>query len=287
MTMKHPLNSASPFLCAMLFYCSHAGAASATESLTTDPLTINPNSPWYALNFESGWHIDAALGIEYEPTYAGADQYETEGDISVRALYRTDAGHRYFISLGEAGALLTLSPTTQLQFFLEYEEERNDEDDTALTGMDTIDSTIEGQLILARRFGNAIVFGALQPDLKGDADKGLVWFIGASYDAMLKQQWRVGTRIDISGADSEYMRTEFGVTRQESQRTNYTAYNPGAGLKSASLGFNTEYRLTDQFSLQGSIEAEYYFSKASDSPLIDQEGSDVTAEANIGLRWQF
>lgn len=253
-----------------------------------DPLTLNPASPWYGLDFEPGWHFDAGIGLEYEPTYAGSDKYVSEGDIAARALYRSKGGHRYFISLGELGAVFSLSPDTQLLAFLEYEEERNDEDDSTLTGLDTIDSTIEGQFMLIKRFDNVSVFGVLQPDLTGDANKGLVWFIGAGYDWLSpNKRWRTSTTFDISGANSEYMRTEFGITDTEASRTGYARYQPSGGLKSLTWNIAGEYYFSKHFSLLGSIDTEYYLSEASDSPLIADEGDDVTFEASIQLRYRY
>lgn len=253
-----------------------------------DPLTMNPASPWYGLELESGWHFDVGAGIEYEPTYAGSDKYTVEADANARALYRADNGHRYFLSLGELGAVFSLSPDFQFLAFLEYEEERDDEDDSTLTGLDPVDSTIEGQFMLARRFGNATVFGVLQPDLTGNAEKGLVWFVGAGYDWLsTNQRWRTSTTLDISGADSEYMQTEFGVTVAESSRTGYVSYQPGSGLKSITWNIAGEYYFSDHFSLLGTIDTEYYLSEASDSPLIADEGQDLTVEARLQLRYQF
>lgn len=253
-----------------------------------DPLTSNPISPWYGVDFESGWHFDFEAGIEYEPTYAGSDEYVSEGDIGARALYRSKSGHRYFVSLGEVGAVFSLSPDTQFLAFLEYEEERNDDDDPTLTGMDTIDSTIEGQFMLATRIGNATLFGVLQPDLAGDANKGVVWFVGAGYDWLsANKRWRASTTVDLSGADSEYMRTEFGVTTEESSRTGYLRYQPSSGLKSLSWNVAGEYYFSDNLSLLGSLDTEYYMSEASDSPLIASEGRDLTFEASLQLRYHF
>jgi outer membrane scaffolding protein for murein synthesis (MipA/OmpV family) len=272
-------------LSALLLISSLCFAANAKAG---DPLTLNPVSPWYGLDFESGWHFDFEVGLEYEPTYAGSDKYISEGDIGARALYSTKSGHRYFVSLGEIGAVFSLSPNTQLLAFLEYEEERNDDDDSTLTGMDTIDSTIEGQFMLATRFGNTTLFGVLQPDLTGDANKGVVWFVGAGYDWLsASRRWRTSTTLDLSGADSEYMLTEFGITSEESARTGYQSYQPSSGLKSLSWNITGEYYFSDNLSLLGSMDTEYYLSEASNSPLIADEGRDLTFEASLQLRYRY
>lgn len=259
----------------------------AVPALAADPMQLNPAGPWYALNEETGWHFDLGIGMEYEPGYPGSDEYSAEPDIFGRALYRTESGHRYFLSLGEVGAIFSLNPKTQFLAFLEYEEERED-DDSALDGLDPVDATIEGQFMLARRFGNASVFGILQPDLTGDANKGLVWFVGASLDGLsVNEKWRWSTSLDLSGADSEYMQTEFGINAGEAARTDYSVYTPGSGLKSLSWGLNGEYYFSDRLSILATLETEYYLSKAADSPLIDVAGRQVGIEGAVQLRWRF
>ncbi|MEP0177118.1 MAG: MipA/OmpV family protein [Paraglaciecola sp.] len=260
----------------------------AATAKADDPLTLNPVSAWYGLNFESGWHFDFEVGLEYEPTYAGSDKYLFEGGLGARALYSTKSGHRYFVSLGEIGAVFSLSPDTQFLAFVEYEEERNDDEDSTLAGMNTINSTIEGQFMLATRFGNATLFGVLQPDLAGDANKGLVWFVGTGYDWLSNdKRWRTSTTLDLSGADSEYMLTEFGIASEESTRTGYLSYQPSSGLKSLSWNVAGEYYFSDNFSLLGSVDTEYYLSEASDSPLIADEGREITFEASLQLRYRY
>lgn len=80
------------------------------------------------------------------------------------------------------GTVFSLSDRTQLQMFLEYEEERETDDDDTLVGLNAVDATIEGQIMLARRYGNFSTYAIAQPDLTGNANKGVVWFLGAGYD---------------------------------------------------------------------------------------------------------
>lgn len=262
----------------------------STLSITagaSDPLQLNPESPWYALDSEPGWQYELGFGAEIEPTYAGSDNSQSEAGASARALYRTQSGHRIYFGLGEIGAIYSISPNTQFQGFIEYEEGRDRSDDPILESLDRIDSTIEGQFTLAHRFGNSTLFATLQPDLAGDANKGVVWFVGAGHDWLtVNEKWRFGTRLDISGADSEYMRTEFGITSNEALRSGYRAYQPNGGLKSLTLGLSSEYYLSNSLSLLGSMEIENYLSDAADSPLILDLGNKTGIEANIFLRWR-
>ncbi len=268
--------------------CGLSGACLPAMAQEQDPLQLNPSSPWYKLGAEKGWHFDLSLGAEVEPTYAGSKDSETEADIGGQALYKTDAGHRYFINIGEIGGAFSLSPNTQFLVFLESEEGRESEEEPLLSDLDEIDSTIEGQFTLARRFGNRTLFATLQPDLTGDANKGLVWFVGGGYDWLSESgQWRFASTVDLSGADEEYMNTEFGINAAESQRTGYRAYTADSGLKSATLGLAAEYYINDRLSILNTVELENYLGDAKDSPLIKDLGDSTNVEASAVLRWRF
>lgn len=269
-------------LLAIFYFFVHTAAAEE------DALISNPASPWYLLDDSSGWHFELGVGVEIEPGYPGSDEYSVEPDFLARAIYRTESGHRFIISPGEIGGIYSVSPQTQILAFLEFEEEREIDDDDALQGLDVIDSTIEGQLMLAHRYGKVSIFGILQPDLTGDAKKGLVWFVGAGYDTYLSNpRYRFAASFDISGADSEHMDTEFGISAAEAGRTSYAEYMPSASIKSATLGMSLEYEVTNRVSVLANIETEYYFDEAAKSPLINDVGSEVTYEAGLLLRWEF
>jgi len=258
------------------------------EAEEIDPVKLNPARPWYKLDAEPGWHYDLILGAEVEPTYAGSKNTQTEASVGAQALYRTESGNRYFIGLGEVGGIFSLSPNTQFLAFLENEEGRDSADEPILNGLNKIEDTIEGQFTLAHRFGNRTVFATLQPDLAGDANKGLVWFLGAGYDWLSESgKWRFASTVDISGADSEYMLTEFGITSAESQRTGYRAYTPSSGLKSATFGLAAEYYISDRLSILNTVELENYLGDAKDSPLIEDLGDSTNIEASTVLRWRF
>ena len=247
----------------------------------------NPFGPWYLSDkTESGWFVDATIGVESEPTYAGSDENETEADADVRAFYRDRRGHRWFVSLGEVGGLFSLGPDTAASVVLEYEEGRDNDDDDTLTGLDEVEETVELQATLARRWGNFSAFAVLQPDIL-DRGKGFVWFAGIGYDRMINDRLRIHWSADLSGADSEHMNTEFGITPAESIRTGLPAFEAESGLKSVTLEFSGEYQLSSQWSLIGGLEVENYLSNASDSPLIDIEGSSTTYEIGIGVRYRF
>lgn len=246
----------------------------------------NGFGPWYLANAEKGWHVDSFLGMGNEPTYAGSDDYESELEANVRAVYRSEAGHRYYLALGELGALFALSPRSQLVVALEYEEGRSADDDPLFEHFDDIDSTVEGQLSYFYRWGTTYASVVLQPDLLGRG-KGFVWFVAVAKDWEVSNDWRVSASLDLSGANSEYMQTEFGVSEQAALASGLEAFTISGGLKSASMGLSTEYFFSPRWSVVGQVEVERYLGDIVDSPLVKDEGSETGYEMFIGLRYRF
>ncbi len=127
----------------------------------------------------------------------------------------------------------------------------------------------------------------MQPDVLGRG-KGLVWFLTAGWNrTLIPERWRVSAGVDVSWANAEYMRTEFGITPAEAARTGLTAYRPSAGYKSTTARLATEYFFNPHWSLGASVELEHYGSKAEDSPLVGRFGKSTTTEAGVFLRYRF
>ncbi len=281
-----PLPSLYANACLSLFAALGCGCHSM-------PVSVGPNeaqrrnlgSAWTAWGDEPGWTFDVVAGVESEPDYAGSDDSATEADLFARALYEDSRGHRYFLSLGELGAWWKLGEDWALGTILEFEPGR-DTDNPALRGFDEVDDTAEGQITLARRLDDWTLAAVLQPDVLGKG-KGFVAFVAAAYDRMLTDRLRFGASADMSTGDSDYMSTEFGIKPNESAASGLGQYTASAGLKSATVDFGLEYFFRPGLSVLGGVSAEYYFSNAADSPLIAVEGSDLTIEYLVGLRYSF
>jgi len=251
------------------------------------PVTIWAVNPWeYAGEERQNWFFEIGVGAEYEPAYAGSDEYATEAELEISATYLSLSGHRYFIALGEIGAHFQIDPDLVFTSLLEYEEGRDDENDDTLTGFDEVEDTLELQLGLTKRWDDYFGSIAVQYDIL-DEGKGLVWFTAFGKQFKWSDTFSSLVWLDISGADSEHMRTEFGIKASESAATGLVQYRPGSGLKSASLNTSSRYEFSENWSLGFEFALEYYLTQASDSPLISAEGDDITYEAGITINYEF
>ncbi len=263
-------------------------ALAATFTLCQGQTEVNPRGPWYLQSQSRGdWRFEAYFGMEYEPAFAASDDYETEPTLDLRALYTGPNGTRYRISLGEVAATFDLNEKLAAQVKLEYEEGRDGEDVAILENFEEVRTTLEGEFSLFYKWGPAYGFAVFQPDLLGRG-KGMVYFIGAGRDWMSQDgDLFIGSRIDLSFADADHMMTEFGVSEIDALNSGLEPYTPGDGLKSSTASLFIEYKLNEKWSLFSDLEAEYYFSKATDSSLIKQYGSSTTYEFLLGAGFRF
>ena len=246
----------------------------------------NPMSPWFLSDAERWWHVDGLVGAELEPDYVGSDDSETEASGFVRALFKDRFGNRYALGIEEVGAVFYFGERWALGIDLEYEEGRETEN-ADLRGLPDGETTLEGEFSLYRRFGNGYATAVVQPDLLGRG-KGLVYFVGYAYDHLTpSERWLISPRIDVSWGDDEHMQTEFGLTPEQAEIIGQSEYTPGGGLKSTTVGLMVQRFFGRRWSLLASVEAEHYFSKAADSPLIAELGSDLNFEATIGAYFRF
>ncbi|MEM7209176.1 MAG: MipA/OmpV family protein [Pseudomonadota bacterium] len=246
----------------------------------------NPFSFWYLSDQDPGWYFDATVGVQREPTYTGSDRYETEAGVIARAFYKSESGNRYFVSLGEIGAVVEIDPDTIVAAVLEYEETREIDEDPILAEFPEGENTLEGQFTFVRRWGNWRLGGVFQPDLL-DRGKGLVYFLGAGYDRALSDRLRFDAGLDLSWGDAEHINTEVGISDDVAQASGLSPYTASGGFKSTTLTLGLGYAFNPQWELVFNGEVEIYASEMADSPLIEDEGDDVNTEFSIGVRYQF
>lgn len=253
----------------VLLLQTYAGASELAELDTSDRFSFEIQS-----------------GVEVEPAYTGSDELLSEVDINLFASYLSEAGHRYFLSLGELGVDWALGPGIRLRTNLEYELGRDNDDDSALANFPEVEDTVEAQAILFWQTGPWLIGTGIQYDIL-DRGKGLVGFVGAGYGAVLRTNLTWQTRVDLSFADSEHLFVEVGVDPATANANAYNAYTPKSGYKGVSAQVQLQFEFAPQWSLLGAVGVEHYGTIMSDSPLIAVDGTDTTFEASLGVAYAF
>jgi outer membrane scaffolding protein for murein synthesis (MipA/OmpV family) len=177
----------------------------------------------------------------------------------------------------------------RLRTGLRIDRGRRIQDDTEqrLSDLPRVRGTLRGRLVLTRTLpGNAAWSVALAPDLLG-RDGGATLQLGyfrqlatPEWLSVLGGQWSVGA--DLNLGSKQYMQSYFGVPTG-AQR--FTPYEPGAGLRNASLGLGWQRQLDDDkhWVLFGGAAAQRLLGPAADAPFVQRQGSWTV---NLGLAYR-
>jgi len=137
----------------------------------------------------------------------------------IQVAYSVNAGHEYFVSLGEVGVRWALGENQRLSTLLEYEFGRENEADSALDGFPVVQDTVELQAAYQRKIG----------------------FLGVAYRRQVNDKFGLQVQADVSFADAEHMQTEVGISAQTAQITGFDEYALNSGYKGATVSLGLQY----------------------------------------------
>ncbi len=107
----------------------------------------------------------------------------------------------------------------------------------------------------------------------GTKRNGVLADIGASWSTPIGTSMRLSASVATTWANSNYQQSYFGVDTQQSLRSAYRVYTPGAGLRDARIGVSVNYRLSPAWSLTGGITHSELQGDAKRSPFIRERGT--------------
>ena len=115
-------------------------------------------------------------------------------------------------------------------------------------------------------------------------DNGLTADVGVSRKWRLGPQTQLNLSSSISFADSTHLQTWYGVTPEQSTRSGYAVYTPGAGLLDAEIGLSLRHEFGKRWAGFVSTGASLQLGPAADSPLVRQP---LGWSVGSGLVWRF
>jgi outer membrane protein len=235
----------------------------------------------------TGWIVTLGAGTEYGPSYQGAtDQsFSFVPYLDIRRLGEPaeldepDDNFDYTVISWKG---LEIGPVAG------FRDSRSTSDDSALAGLNEIDWNIDAG-IFAQYW--------LVPDrfrLRFEGRQGLGNNDGFLADFYADYFQPVGPKVTLSAgprltlADASYMRTNFGITSQESAANgSLPAFDIGGGVKSVGFLVAATYQFTDTMSLQVYDRYDRIVGDAADSPIVTQIGSPNQNTIGFIMRRSF
>ncbi|MDO5613386.1 MAG: MipA/OmpV family protein [Paracoccus sp. (in: a-proteobacteria)] len=193
--------------------------------------------------------LDLGLGAKVVPDYQGADSHSVEPWL----IWRSNLGgqNRQGFSYGPSFRMVGA---------------RDAGDSDHLAGLEEIDRAYELGARFSYGIGQVTGYATLRRGFGGH--EGVVGTLGARYRTDVSDRLTVWTGVSVDYANSSYMDTYFGVSADESAASGLSAYDPGAGFKSAAARIEARYAINDTTALLGEVEYGRLIGDAADSPVV-------------------
>ncbi len=227
-----------------------------------DPVLVTPVAPAP----EPALVITLGLGIQAAPAYFGSDEYEISPSGSF-AFHSINIGSLRF---GDP------DPTVDrlgfgLRGSFRFVAERDVSEHAELAGLDDVDATVELGLGVGYTARNYSAFLDMRRGFGGHE----AWVAEAGADVIARPASGLtltfGPR--LFWGDNDYADTYFGVTPAQAGPT-LAAFDPDGGLLSAGIEFGADYRLNDNWGIEGAISYDRFMNDAEDSPIVQQGSED-------------
>lgn len=233
----------------------------------------------------------AVLGVGVAPEFEGSEDYTAIPFIAGRVQYE----QRY---IDIAGPALSINVLNSSRFNLgpavSFRGGRDDDiENETVARLGEIDDAIEAGMFARINF---------KPDLRNgdraslevrfladtsDAHDGWIKTIGANYSAPITQKLTLGMNVSTTYASEDYMQTYFGVTSAGANASGLRQYEAEEGFKDAAFGVNARYAFNDRWGVMARVQYTQLLDDATDSPIVDGEGSEGQVFASLGVSYRF
>jgi outer membrane protein len=262
------------------------GIVSLSSNAARADGTSGASGSLYALHYEDdasantrdAWRFTLGAGVASMPSFPGSNSRKTEAFPAVGA-----SRGSFFIGVNpDAGALLSLgayfvgNETWRAGVAVTYDfiEPRDESDDAHLYGLGDIDRTTHAELFGIYTHDWVSLRGSVTSDIGGNS-RGAVATLDLTGRYQPDARWVFTAGPGLSWVTSQYSRTYFGVTPQQSMDSGLPAYRAGSGLNNVRFSLAGAYRPTPHWNIGGAATASWLQGDASDSP-VTQKSSQTT-----------
>lgn len=235
----------------------------------------------------------AGVAVGFLPDYEGSDDY-TFG-IAPAFRYTFQRQERYIQLLAnELTVNLLNNPNLRLGPVLSYHFGRNNQiDDRQVKRMTEIDGSLLGGVFADYVFRLSqnprhrfIVGGQAQYDLGGESH-------GWKFSGSARYWHPIATPVDlfvttaVNFATKDYMDTYFGVSSVDSTRSGLPHYTAGGGVKDFVLAGGGTFYLSRSWVTTAGVRYSRLLDHASDSPIVDDRGSENQFFTGVGIAYMW
>ncbi len=238
---------------------------------------------------------DAVVGFvtSHAPEYPGAGRRTTGvtpggwvrwGRVSLasRSAFVSRSGE----PVSGGGVRIDLSPNDRLRIGLglRHDGGRNESDSDDLRGLGDVRATLRVRLGASYALGEGWRIGSsMTVDALGRGG-GTVTEINAGRSVALAARTSAGFSATLSMGNRRHLRAYYGVTAEQSDRSGYPVYEPGAGLRDVSLSVGLRHELGHEWFTFGGVSGARLVGSAATSPVVREPTS---WSISLGLAYRF
>jgi outer membrane protein len=239
----------------------------------------------------SGFDRVVGVGVVLLPDYEGSDDYTVAPAPLVQ--YKFD-GERYVQVIGNKLFVNVVDhPNLEFGALGIYRLGRDDPDDSVVDLMRDVDDSFElgGFVGFKKRFNNDIrhrmnVHFDVTQDVT-DGHEGLVAQLTGVYWQPVTKPFDIGFRANVTYASDDYMSSFFDVTASDSAASGLSTFNASSGFKDIGLAVMGLYHLSQNWHVGGTLFYKRLISDASDSPVVDDRGSEHQIIAGLAVLYSW
>ncbi|MBR2514611.1 MAG: MipA/OmpV family protein [Halomonas sp.] len=229
----------------------------------------------------NSWQGSLGAGATYAPDYLGSDDYDT------RILPVLNLAYGDLISINVRDGIewhavrqgnWTASP------FIGYTFGRDNKGD--ISQFEKVDGGATLGLRVSYRQGPWRYSVAGSTPVSGDVE-------GAKFSARAALRMPVNQRTlftlspSVTYSNEKWTDSLFGVSAQDSARSGVATYTPDSGYWRMGVNASLSYALTPEWTATSFIGTTYLTGSATDSPIVDELGSEWQALGGISLSYRF
>ena len=235
---------------------------------------------------DGSWHASLGMNAGVAPRYFGSDDYRfvigpefsiTNGTFfldkrGLGAQYQSDAGF-------SAAAAISADPgRTENDRFFEVGSKK-------LKGMGKIKSSALANFSVNQEITPELgVGGDVNLPVAGQKHRGMDYTLGVNSTLPVSESDRLMLGANAHGGSSDYNRTYFGVSPEQSVRSGYRQHQTKAGIYGYSATAGWEHQLDENWTTGTNVGVMHLTGKAGDSPIVKKKTS-ATGMATV--RYNF
>jgi outer membrane protein len=232
---------------------------------------------------QKSWTVDLGAGGFYGPDYDGSDDYEGRALPYVGFSWRDRV---YFNPVQGLGYNVIRNEDLRVGVLVRPKFGRDADDNSALEGLDDIDTAVEMGVSIEKRLGAGWTLGGRVTQDVSNVHGGASGLVGLSRSQMTPLGLLVAGG-EVRMVSDDHNQTYFGVTPREAAASGRSAYSAGGGLQTVGLNAVLFTRLGGQGGLAVFAGYDRLLGDAADSPLVRVDGTPDQFRLGVFYAWRF